>query len=138
MVSQKLKGRIQSTTDQEDEQKRLLAYRAYQQWLTKKKVGEKEDAREKLIQKERAKVKEEQKKQDLARAQHSYTAWKKCKDLELKLTRRSRFETTRDKLRVSPTPSLAGGYCSVWACDEHLADHVLVKVPREQKTPVAD
>jgi len=141
VVSQKLKERNQSARDPENEHQRLIAYRAYQQWLANKQSREKEAARQKLVQKEWAALQEEQKKQDMARAQLSYTAWKKRKGLEMKLTRVSRCEEKRsigELVQVSSTPSLPGGYCSVWACDEPLADHVLLKVPREPKTTIAD
>lgn len=134
---QKLKEKTQAASEQEADKKSILAYRAYQQWLTNKKLKEKELVTERLVEEELDAHRQEQRRRETARAKDSFTSWKKKKDMEAKLRKENELEWRGGSvgLCVSPSPTLAGGYCSVWACDDQLADHVSAKVPRQHEAP---
>ncbi len=124
-------------TREDVHQKTALAHRAYEQWLTNKRLQDKEIAREKLVQKELSALRKGQQLTQQERAQISFDSWKRSKDTEMQLRKERQLEWKRgeSEVCVSPSPGLTGGYCSVWACDEELADHVLAVVHREHQSP---
>ena len=117
-----------------------MACRTYQQWLTNQELKDQEVAKARLIEKEVAASRQERRRTDVIRAQTNYTSWKRRKDMEIQLKKENESELMSDhgKVHVDSTPTLPGGYCSVWACDDQLADHVLARVPRQQELPIMD
>lgn len=126
--------------EQEAEQKRIVARRAYQQWLANKKSDQKQRAKQQKIEEELTMLQHEQKEAEKVRAQDSFTTWKRRKDLEMKLKQcEDMVDGGGDEIvRVEPSPTLSGGYCSVWACDEQLADHLQAKVHREYQQQITN
>lgn len=116
--------------ERREEQKRMMAHRAYQQWLANKKREQQQQMKERRIEQELRALQEEQQEVDKERARMSFSSWKRRKDLEKLLKDEDVTEKGReDTLRVGQTPMLPG-YCSVWSCDEELADHMLARVYR--------
>lgn len=115
-----------------EEEKRLMATRAYQQWLRNKKMELQEKSKERMMEHEQQILHKEQRRLQQEKAQDDFLLWKRRKDLERGLKEgESMRETQREEtVRVEQTPSLPG-YCSVWSCDEELADQMLTKVHRE-------
>lgn len=114
-----------------------MALRAYQQWLLNKKQEQQQKKKEKKIEEELQRLFEEQKEAEHKMAQESFLTWKKRKDLEQAMehqnTRTLTSEDSEDLPSVMQTPVLPG-YCSVWSCDEDLADHMLARVCRPSTT----
>ena len=108
-----------------------MAARAYQQWLLNKKKEQQQRMKEEKIGRELLALHEEQRKFEQEKAKTSFTTWKQNKDMERRLKfESSSTEVARDYPAVQQAPLLPG-YCSVWACDEKLADHMLARVHRQ-------
>ena len=126
---QKFLATQKSSSGIDEEQKRILANRAYQQWLVNKKVEEQHKSKEKKIEREIEALQEEQRKTEQRKAQISFLSWKKQKDMEKQLepeTEHSFRMEDSSREQTAPLP----GYCSVWSCDEILAEHMLARVRR--------
>lgn len=122
------------------EQKKLMADRAYQQWLVNKKQEQQQKQKERKIEQELQVLNKEQKDLEQKRAQDSFLSWKRRKDLERIMALDQ--DTTdiigsKDVIEARKTPTLPG-YCSVWSCDEELADHLLASVYRPSHTTPQD
>lgn len=113
----------------EGKQKNVMANRAYQQWLLNKKAEEQQMNKEK-----RKALQENQRQLEQTKAQISFSVWKRRKDVERELKSESiRASLGRENpVIMKPTPLLPG-YCSVWSCDEELADHMLHRVHRHSQ-----
>ena len=118
-----------------EQQKRAMANRAYQQWLLNKKLEQQQKKKERKIEEELQRLCEEQKEAEHKMAQESFLTWKRRKDIEQAIMEHSNTRTPScedgDGLQpsVMQTPVLPG-YCSVWSCDEDLAEHMLARVCR--------
>lgn len=108
--------------------KRVMAVRAYQQWLINKKEETQQKSKEGKIEKELKALYEEQRKMEQEKAQVSFSSWKKRKDMERKLKPAEMEAGYLAKVENTP---LLPGYCSVWSCDEELADHMLARIQRQ-------
>ena len=114
------------------EEKKMMSSRAYHQWLLNKQVEEHKRKKDQRIEQEFKVLCEEQQKADRERAEATFVSWKKRKDLERALSETSKQQTWNEVESmgsIKPTPPLPG-YCSVWSCDEELAEHMITKVQR--------
>lgn len=111
------------------EQGSVMANRAYQQWLRNKKAEEQQRNKEKKTKEEWKVLQEEGKELEQEKAKISFSSWKRRKD-ELKSVEHRESTGREIPALVKQTPLLPG-YCSVWSCDEELADHMLARVQRE-------
>ena len=105
-----------------------MAARAYQQWLLNKKEEIRQKSKEEKIEKELKALYEEQRKVEQEKAQVSFSSWKKRKDMERKLKPAEMEAECGGQVENTP---LLPGYCSVWSCDEELADHMLARIQRQ-------
>lgn len=112
-----------------DGNQKVMATRAYQQWLLNKKVEQQQKNKGMKIQQELEVLHAEQMKMEQEQAQLIFTSWKRNKDMERGLKFESN-KAAKNIFKVEDTPLLPG-YCSVWSCDEELADHMLTRVPRD-------
>lgn len=115
-----------------EEEKRMMSTRAYQQWLLNKQLEEQQRKKEQRVEQEFKNLCEEQRKADQERARASFVSWKRRKDFERALSennREPRNEVVETVGQIEPTPPLPG-YCSVWSCDEQLAEQMLTRVQR--------
>lgn len=107
-----------------------MANRAYQQWLQNKKMEDQQKTKEKRIQQEWKALKDRQMQLGREKAQISFSSWKAHKDMERDLMFEHSKQSSERLPTVKGTPLLPG-YCSVWACDEELADHIMTQVQRQ-------
>lgn len=106
-----------------------MANRAYQQWLRNKRAEKQQRIKEERIEQEWKVLQEKKREQEHEKAKISFLSWKREKDIERKLI--SEQSTGREiPVAMNQTPLLPG-YCSVWSCDEELADHMLARVHRQ-------
>ena len=113
----------------DQEQKRVLANRAYQQWLVNKKVEEQHKNKEEKIEHEIKALQEEQRKTEQKKGQINFLSWKRQKDMEKQLKPETGHTFKMEHSSREQTAPLPG-YCSVWSCDEVLAEHMLARVHR--------
>lgn len=108
-----------------------MANRAYQQWLTNKNLDQQQKRKEEKIEKELKALHDEQRKAEQKRSEESFLSWKRRKDLERAVQHHatSGLQPIEDDVGPTQTPTLPG-YCSVWSCDEELADYMLGNVYR--------
>ena len=109
------------------QQKRLMANRAYQQWLSNKNQEQQQRQKDQRIEKELQVLYAGQREAEQRKAQDSFLSWKRRKDMERDLQHERTIESEGVTLVAKQTPVLPG-YCSVWSCDEQLADHMLASV----------
>lgn len=107
-----------------------MAAHAYQQWVRNKKEEIQQKSKGGKIEKELKALYEEQRKVEQEKAQVSFSSWKKRKDMERKLKPAEEAEYGGHLVKIEKTPLLPG-YCSVWSCDEELADHMLARIQRQ-------
>ena len=114
------------------EEKKMMSTRAYQQWLLRKHEEEQLRKKEQMVEQQFEVLHEEQRKANHDRAKATFLSWKKRKDFERGLCQ-ANIKTTWNAAEcvgsIKPTPSLPG-YCSVWSCDEELAEQITAKVQR--------
>lgn len=122
----------QQKTPSSGEQQSIMADRAYQQWLKNKKAEEQQRSKEERIEQEWKTLQEKQRELEHDRAKISFSSWKRRKDMERELKSEQHRELfgRETPVTVNQTPLLPG-YCSVWLCDEELADHMLTRVHRQ-------
>ncbi len=131
MTQKELAARQSSMADQKErEYKQVLAERAYQKWVANKMEEEEQRRKEMKVNREIRILNEEQRKAKVLEVQASYSSWKRRKEMEEALEQEIQRTDTFDGVEQRKTPTLAG-YCSVWSCDEELADQMFAKVPRE-------
>ena len=110
-----------------EEQKRLMASRAYQQWLANKKQQQQQRQKERKLEQELQALYKEQRDAEQKKAQDSFLSWKRHKDLERAMQCQNTADIDSEGAKQTP---VLPGYCSVWSCDEELADHMLANVYR--------
>lgn len=108
-----------------------MASRAYQQWLANKKQEQQQKQKDGKIEQELQAMHDEQRAIEQKRAHDSFLSWKREKDLERTMVLHQNVTGVKseDLIGAKQTPVLSG-YCSVWSCDEELADHMLASVYR--------
>ena len=107
----------------------MRANLAYQKWLANKRREQEERKREKRFEQEVRALEEEQRRVRQVKAEDNFSSWKRQKDIEKRLMCGSTGENPDANSEQACTPSLPG-YCSVWSCDEQLADHMTARVHR--------
>ncbi len=112
-----------------EEEKKMITARAYQQWLRNKQLEDQQRKREQRVEREFKNFCEEERKVQQERAQADFLSWKKRKDFERALNARGSVHEGEDVGGVVATLPLPG-YCSVWSCDEELAQQMLTRVQR--------
>lgn len=108
-----------------------MSARAYQQWLRNKQLEEQQRKKEKILEREIRNICEEEKKAHQERAKADFLSWKKRKDFERALSEGINHpKTEAESLNPVVSTPVLPGYCSVWACDEDLAEQMLTRVHR--------
>lgn len=115
------------------EEKKMMSDRAYQQWLLHKQEEEQQRKKERMIEQQLEVLRAEQRKANHDKAKATFLSWKKRKDFEKGLCQENRKQIWHavecDVGSIEPTPPLPG-YCSVWSCDEELAEQMTARVKR--------
>ena len=115
----------------EGDQKSVMANRVYQQWLQNKKVEEQQKTKEKRVQQEWKALQDRQVHLEKEKAQISFSSWKARKDMERDLLFEHNRVVSSERMNTVKETPLLPGYCSVWACDEELAVHMVTQVQRQ-------
>lgn len=116
----------------EGNQKSIMANRSYQQWLLNKQIEEQQKNKEKKVEQEWEALQKKQRLVEQEKAQISFSSWKNRKDLERDFKSENSIPSSgRETLATVRDTPLLPGYCSVWSCDDELADHMLTRIQRQ-------
>ncbi|CAI8005961.1 hypothetical protein GBAR_LOCUS4505 [Geodia barretti] len=124
----------------ERERIRGIGQKAFERWLKMKQAEDKLMKKQLSRERELERLKREEVRERLHRSEVAFNTWKHLKDAEFKTERelaRHQQRSVTTPMTREPTPSLPG-YCSVWSCDEDMAQHFVTRVRRSRSLELSD
>jgi hypothetical protein len=122
------------------ERRRDVGQKAFERWLKMKRAEDKLIKEQLSRERGLERLKREEMRERLHRSEVAFNTWKHLKDAEFKTERelaRHQQRSITTPMKREPTPSLPG-YCSVWSCDEDMAQHFVTRVRRSRSLELSD